>query len=119
MGYYCPKADTDPEALKRNTPVERVAPMPPKAPEGVDLLAGADCPLQKDGSRTPCAENLCCGKSVNKEDARDNFDHCKDSEETAYEYADAGELYTFTCYEDGRRLLMTLAAVFVSVIAFI
>jgi len=44
MGYYCPRANTDPEALKRNTPRERVAPTPPEAPEGVDLVNGAPCP---------------------------------------------------------------------------
>jgi len=26
MGYYCPRADIRPEALKKNVPKERVAP---------------------------------------------------------------------------------------------
>ena len=35
IGYFCPKADTNPEKLKKNTPKERVAPKPPLPAETV------------------------------------------------------------------------------------
>jgi len=65
MGYYCPKANTDPEALKINTPRERVAPTPPEAPEGVQLVSNSPCPeLDDTGRRGTCQEGLCCGMST-------------------------------------------------------
>lgn len=33
VGWYCPKANTDPEALKKNTPKERVEPVAPPKPK--------------------------------------------------------------------------------------
>lgn len=35
VGYFCPKARTDPDSLRMNTPMERVKPVPPKAPKGL------------------------------------------------------------------------------------
>jgi len=62
LGYFCPKANTDPEALKKNTPREREPPKMPVLPAGTLLKENATCPeLDDTGKRPACAEGLCCG----------------------------------------------------------
>ena len=97
MGYYCPRANTDPAALKKNTPKERVAPVPPvepKAPAGVELLENALCPeLDSSGKRASCKEGLCCGMSTHSSDSTKTIDHCRNKDVASYT-ADDGD-YSF------------------------
>lgn len=69
IGLYCPAAITTSAALKKNTPKLRVAPTPPVAPEGVELLDGDLCPeLDDTGRRADCKDGLCCGMSTMESD---------------------------------------------------
>jgi len=114
MGYYCPKANTDPEALKINTPRERVAPTPPEAPEGVQLVSNSPCPeLDDTGRRGVCQEGLCCGMSTSTSDPTNTIDHCLADSTKAYE--GDGDSWTFECYQDARRLALSLGAIIVSI----
>lgn len=113
MGYYCPRANTDPEALKKNTPKERVAPTPPEAPAGVALMTGAMCPKLDDGKRAPCKEGLCCGQGTLSTDQSNTVDQCMENNITTFD--EAGETWNFVCYESASRIMMTLGTIMASV----
>lgn len=75
IGYYCPSADTDPEALKLNTPKERVAPVDPTSTsgstgavvlvEGTNGTNGAPCKEDRSCDSDETKGNLCCGTGSN------------------------------------------------------
>lgn len=120
IGFYCPPADLSPDALKKSVPTVRKAPQAPTAPEGVALLDNKDapCPILSgteeggDIVRAKCSEGNCCGASL--QEGKESFDSCRPSEETSFTDDDEGT-FTFSCYDDARRLAMSVAAIAVSV----
>lgn len=115
IGYFCPKANTDPEALMKNTPRERVAPKPPVQPEGVTvtLKENSPCPeLDETGKRPTCADGLCCGMSTNTDSSK-TVDHCMSDTTDSYEKDE--DQWSFECYEDARKLMMSLGFTIVSI----
>lgn len=118
MGYYCPRAVTDPTTLKTNTPTKLEEPTEPEVPEGVALADGASCPeLDTTGKRTACDEDLCCGLSwtTSKPTAAalkaEDVSHCKakTNNDSTYTGAD-GVSYKFECYLGAEKLVVGLAA---------
>ena len=114
MGYYCPRANTDPKELMKNTPRERVTPTPPEAPNGIKLVKNALCPeLDKFGKRAICKEGLCCGMSSSTSDTSKTIDHCRHKDVASY-ISDDGEKYNFECYDDSRALIVSLSAILIT-----
>lgn len=125
IGFYCPPADTSPEALKTSVPKPREAPKPPVAPAGVKVDLGDTedwpCPvISKEGEdevRTPCSKKLCCGESKSADG--DSFSSCRPSDKTEFT-DDDGVKYEFKCYlDDARKLALSLSALAVSVAFYI
>jgi hypothetical protein len=126
LGYYCPPAVLTEESLLKTVAKVRVAPVPPVAPEGVELLDSTDAPcpvLSGSGTeedpevRAPCSNELCCGESLGTTTAP--FSSCRDSSKTEFEGED-GEKFTFTCYlEDARKLAMSLSAIATAVAFYV
>jgi hypothetical protein len=113
IGLYCPAANTDPEALKLNTPKERVAPVEPEAPLGVDLAEGVLCPeLDDTGRRANCAEGMCCGMSTSTTDETKTIDHCMPEDTGSHEKD--GDSWSFECYQGAQSLMVSLGAVLIS-----
>jgi hypothetical protein len=127
IGYYCPAPlDYEAASLMKNVPKVRKAPEAPKVPEGVPLGDNTDfeCPIitpanEADGTlavREACSLDNCCGKTKQGETVVHEAT-CRPSAKTEWE--DDGKKYTFTCYEDARRLVLSLSAIAVSVAFYI
>jgi len=126
LGYYCPPAVLTAESLLETVAKVREAPLPPVAPEGVELLDTEDapCPVLSDSGteedpeiRAPCSNLLCCGESKGTE--TEPFSSCRDSSKTEFEGED-GEKFTFSCYlEDARKLAMSLSAIATAVAFYV
>jgi len=126
IGKYCPSMKSyEPDALKLSTPNIRKAPAPPKVPEGVEMLdnTDAECKVitaadEEAGTlavREKCSPGNCCGPSKKGEDVIKET--CRDSTKT--EFVDEEGTLTFSCYEDARRLVMSLSAIAVSVAFYV
>jgi len=112
IGYFCPKANTDPASLKKTIPRERVAPKKPVITAGTLLKDGSKCPeIDADGKRPKCAEGLCCGMSM-KTGSDEKKDHCKD--ESLSMFTEGNDQWSFECYDNATRLLMSLGSIIIS-----
>ena len=79
LGYYCPAAPTDADALMRSTPRKIEIPVQPKLRDVRILLKeNALCPeIDKDGRRPQCGYGMCCGKSIAMSNRYEIEGHCK------------------------------------------
>jgi len=106
-----------------SVPKVRKAPAPPKVPEGVEMLDNTDAeckvltPATDDelAVREKCSFGNCCGSSMLGEEVVKET--CRDSTKT--EFIDDETTYTFSCYEDARRFVMSLSAIAVSVAFYV
>jgi len=124
IGYYCPPATSyNADELKLSVPKVRKAPAPPKVPEGVKMLDNTDAECKvltetegdEQAVREKCSEGNCCGAT--KLGEKVFKETCRDSTKT--EFIDDETTYTFACYEDARRIVMSLSAIAVSVAFYV